>query len=61
MKKPEVLSVAQSAVLNQTVVEKWFDVYEEILTELGIKDHICGTVMKQVCRTTLCPQELWQK
>lgn len=33
-----MISAAQGAGLNKTVIEKWFEGHEQILTELQIKD-----------------------
>ncbi|RXM99730.1 hypothetical protein EOD39_10855 [Acipenser ruthenus] len=37
-RKPEALSAARAACFNQTVIKKWFADYEELLSNLGIKD-----------------------
>ncbi len=38
MRKPEMLSAARAAGLNEQVVSQWFQQYEELLNDLGIKD-----------------------
>lgn len=37
-RKPEALSAARAAGINPTAIEKWFQQYQDLLTELGIKD-----------------------
>jgi len=37
-RKPEALSIGRASGMNETVVNKWFDDYEQLLDELQIRD-----------------------
>jgi len=38
-RKPEPLSAARASAVNKAVIDKWFNEYEKVLDELGIRDY----------------------
>lgn len=38
VKSPEALAAARATGMNRTVISKWFDNYEKMLSDLNIRD-----------------------